>query len=159
MITARATATLAVVMLLGAGCAKVGAGPQADTKAIEAQAHGDYLAAINNNNLETLMADLTDDVVYQSPNEPELVGKAAVGKWAADYIGAYAFKWEKTSIGFTVAGDWAFERYAYKVANTDRKTGAVSTDQGKGVNVFHHDADGKWRVAIDGWSSSLPAPK
>jgi hypothetical protein len=66
---------------------------------------------------------------------------------------------EKTSIGFTVSGDWAFERYTYKSRDTDRKTGAVSTDAGKGINIFNHDADSRRRVAVDGSSSSLPAGK
>ena len=130
-----------------------------ETSTIDAAAHGTYVAAINSNNIETLMADLTDDVVYQSPNEPEIVGKAAVRKWAAAYLAADKTVWKKTSIGFTVSGDWAFERYTYKSMDTDRKTGAVATDIGKGINIFHHDADGKWRVARDGWSSSLPIAK
>jgi ketosteroid isomerase-like protein len=130
-----------------------------DPAIVEPAAHGAYLAAINSNRVVTLLADLTDDVVYQPPNEPEVAGKAAVRKWATDYVAAYRFHWQKTSIGFTVSGDWAFERYAYRVVNTDKTTGVASTDFGKGVNVFHHDADGKWRVAIDSWSSSLRAPK
>ena len=93
-------------------------------------AHGAYVRAINSNDVETLMAD---------------------------YFGADAAKWEKTSIGFTVSGDWAFERYTYKSADTDRKTGAVTRDVGKGINVCQHDADGHWRVAIDGWSTDLAA--
>ncbi|MEI9981921.1 MAG: nuclear transport factor 2 family protein [Aliidongia sp.] len=67
-------------------------------------AHGAYLAAINSNNVETPMADLTDNIVYQSPSEPEIVGKTALRKWATNYIEAYGFKWEKTSIGFIVSG-------------------------------------------------------
>jgi hypothetical protein len=35
----------------------------------------------------------------------------------------------------------------------------VSTDVGKGINIFHHDPDGRWRVAVDGWSSDLSAGK
>jgi hypothetical protein len=53
----------------------------ADTGAIEAAAHGAYVDAINSNNLKTLVADLTDDIVYQSPGEPEIFGKAAVRQW------------------------------------------------------------------------------
>jgi len=68
-------------------------------------------------------------------------------------------RWEKTSIGFTVSGDWAFERYTYKSTDTDRKTGAVTSDTGKGINIFRRGADGKWRVAIDGWSSDVPPAK
>lgn len=123
----------------------------------EQAAHGGYVAAINSNDVETLMSDLTDDIVYQAPGAPEVVGKAAVRDWVAGYFGAFKTKWEKTSIGFTVSGDWAFERYTYKSIDTDRKTGAVTTDFGKGINVFRRGKDGKWRVAVDGWSSDKPA--
>ena len=131
----------------------------ADPKSVEAAAHGAYVAAINSNDTERLMADLTDDIVYQAPNEPEIVGKDAVRKWVADYFGAYRTKWEKTSIGFTVIGDWAFERYSYKSKDVDKKTGAVATDQGKGINIFRRGPDGKWRVAVDGWNSDTPMSK
>lgn len=93
--------------------------------------HGAYVSAINSNDTDTLMAHLTDDVVYQYPGAPELVGKDAVRKWVADYFGAYTTKWEKTSIGLTVAADWAWERYTYKSTDTDRKTGQVTPDVGK----------------------------
>jgi ketosteroid isomerase-like protein len=146
---------IAALALTLAGCTK--AEPLADAKAIEAAAHGAYVAAINSNNAETLLAGLTEDVVYQAPGAPEVVGRKAVGEWVRGYFDAYQTKWEKTSLGFTVSGDWAFERYTYKATDTDKKTGAVATDIGKGINVFHRDADGKWRVAIDSWSSDKPA--
>jgi ketosteroid isomerase-like protein len=97
-------------------------------KSVEAAAHGAYVAAINSNDTETLLADLNDDIVYQAPSEPEIVGKDAVRKCVAGYFDAYRTTWEKTSIGFTVIGDWAFERYEYKSTDVDKKTGAVTTD-------------------------------
>jgi ketosteroid isomerase-like protein len=71
-------------------------------------------------------------------------------------FGAYRTRWEKTSISFTVSGDWAFERYSYKSKDVDKKTAVVTADRGKGINIFRRGADGKWRVAIDGWSSDVP---
>jgi ketosteroid isomerase-like protein len=56
-----------------------------------------------------------------------------------------------------LSGDWAFERYTYKSTDTDRKSGAVTTDTGKGINIFRKGSDGRWRVAIDGWSSDRQA--
>jgi len=103
----------------------------ADSKSIEQAAHDAYVTAINSNDVNTLLADLTDDIVYQSPGEPEIVGKVAVRKWLTEYFGATRTHWEKTSIGFVVNGDWAFERYTYKSTDTGRKTGAVTTDTGK----------------------------
>ena len=102
---------------------------------------------------------MTDDIVYQSPGEPEIIGKAAVRKWLTDYFGTTRTHWEKTSIGFVVNGDWAFERYTYRSTDTDKKTGAVTTDAGKGINIFRRGSDGRWRVAIDGWSSDRPAAR
>lgn len=128
-----------------------------DVAAIEKAAHGGYVAAINSNNVDTLMDMLTDDIVYQAPGAPEVVGKKAVRQWVADYFGAYHTEWQKTSIGFTVSGDWAFERYTYVSSDTDKKTGAVTADIGKGINVYRRGPDGKWRVAIDGWSTDKPA--
>jgi ketosteroid isomerase-like protein len=129
---------------------------QDKTAEIERAAHGAYVDAINSNDVDRLMAVVTDDIVYQAPGGPEVVGKAAVREWVAGYMAAYRTKWEKTSLGFTVSGDWAFERYTYKSTDTDRATGAVTTDIGKGINIFRRGADGKWRVAIDGWSSDKP---
>jgi ketosteroid isomerase-like protein len=67
------------------------------------ESHGAYVAAINSNDVDTLVAGLTDDVVYQAPGGPEIISK--------------------------------------------------------GINIFRRGADGKWRVAIDGWSSdAAPVP-
>lgn len=147
---------LGLAMLTACSAEKQAAAP-VDVAAVEEAAHGSYVAAINSNDAEKLKSVLTEDVVYQAPGAPEMVGKAAVGEWIAGYFAAYQAKWEKTSHGFTVSGDWAFERYTYKSIDTDRKTGAVTTDVGKGINIYHKDADGQWRVAIDGWSSDKPA--
>ena len=94
--------TAIAAMVLSANGWAAAASP--NTKPIEAAAHGAYVAAINSNDIETLMADLT------------------------------------------VGGGWAFERYTYKSKDVDKKTGAVTTDQGKGINAFRRGTDGKWRV-------------
>jgi ketosteroid isomerase-like protein len=128
-----------------------------DTKAVEAAAHDAYVNAINSNDVDTLMAGMTDDIVYQSPNEPEIVGKAEVRAWVSKYFELTRTHWKKTSIGFTVNGDWAFERYTYESTDTDKKTSVVTHDTGKGINIFRRGGDGRWRVAVDGWSSDRPS--
>ena len=151
-----------MAVALAAGLAACAPQPAAevekiDIAAVEKAAHGGYVDAINSNDPEKFADAITDDVVYQYPDAPELVGKEAVMGWVRGYFAAYTTRWEKTSIGFTVAGDVAFERYTYKSTDTDRKSGAVTTGSGKGINIFRRGADGKWRVAVDGWSSDKPA--
>lgn len=120
------------------------AGP-ADARA----AHQHYVDAINSNNLDSLLGMLTDDVVFLSANEPVMVGKAAVRPWVASYYQAYRTHWDKPVREFVVNGDWAFERYSYVSTDSSRTDGSVVRGTGWGLLLYHHDADGKWRVARD----------
>lgn len=69
---------ISALLILGACAASSPSGAPADIKAIEKAAHDGYVAAINSNDVDTLMAVMTDDIVYQAPGAPEVVGKAAV---------------------------------------------------------------------------------
>jgi ketosteroid isomerase-like protein len=100
----------------------------------------------------------TDDVVPLSPNEPVVIGKAAVRAWAAAYLRGYKIHWDKTASEFIVAGVSAFERCSYKQNDKPRDDRAPVTDTGKGLIVYHHDVDGTWRVARRAWNSDLPLP-
>lgn len=130
---------------------------EAEIAAIGEKANNDFISAINSNDLETLMAAVTEDVVIQAPGMPAVVGKPAAREWVAGYLGAVQTQWEKTSQEFKVSGDWAFQRYTYKVTDTVKATGEVTTDTGKGLVIYHRDADGVWRVARDTWNSDGPA--
>lgn len=77
----------AALTLTTTACTKPG--PEVDVKAIEAAAHGGYVAAINSNDTETLIAGLTDDIVYQAPGAGEVIGKQAVRSWIQGYFDAY----------------------------------------------------------------------
>lgn len=132
-----------------------------DTAAIEAaakQAHEAYVTAINSNDAAKVMETVTQDIVYLPPHEKALFGKDAVRSWVQAYFDAYATKWEKTSVEFIVSGDWAFEHYHYKSTDTPKAGGEAVTDEGKGINIYHKDSDGVWRVARDAWSSDTPVP-
>jgi ketosteroid isomerase-like protein len=121
------------------------------------QAHDAYVTAINSNNLDTLLAVLTDDVVYLSAHEPVMVGKAAVRPWLEAYLKTYKTHWDKPVQEFVVSGEWAFERYSYTSTDTPIAGGDAVTDTGWGLVIYHHDADGKWRVARDAWGPDHPA--
>ncbi len=122
-------------------------------------AHENYVAAINSNNLESLLGMLTDDVVFMAPNDKPYAGKAAVRPWLAAYLKAYKTHWDKPVQEFVVNGEWAFERYSYTSTDTPQGAGAPVVDTGWGFVVYHHDADGRWRVARDGWGSNHPPAK
>ena len=116
------------------------------------------MTAINSNNLDTLLGVLTDDVVFLSAHEPVMVGKPAVRPWLEGYLKAFKTHWDKPVQEFVVNGEWAFERYSYKSTDTPLAGGAVVEDTGWGLVIYHHDVDGKWRVARDAWGPDHPQP-
>jgi len=121
------------------------------------QAHEAYVTAINSNDLNQMLDVLADDVVFLSAHEAPMVGKAAVRPWLEAYLKAYKTHWDKPVQEFVVNGDWAFERYSYTSNDTPLGGGDVVTDTGWGLVLYHHDADGKWRVARDAWGPDHPA--
>jgi ketosteroid isomerase-like protein len=152
--------TFAIFALVAAGAAS-GCRQATDSASADAAAHqafGAYVTAINSNDLDSLLGMLTEDVVFLCPHEPVLVGKKAVRQWADAYLKAFSIHWEKASLEFVVFGEWAFERYSYKSTDTPKGGGAAVQDTGKGLVIYHHDPDGKWRVARDAWSTDLPVP-
>ena len=75
-------------------------GGAAYDKKVEHEALQNYVAAINSNDLDTFMSMVTDDVVFQVPHGPEIVGAKAVREWAGGYYGAYSTKYKKTALDF-----------------------------------------------------------
>ena len=121
-------------------------------------AHEAYTTAINSNNLDSLAGMFTEDVVFLAAHSAPIVGKAAVRAWAEGYLQAFTTHWDKTSEEFVVSGDWAFERYTYKSTDEPKAGGANVIDTGWGLVIYHHDADGKWRVARDAFSTDTALP-
>lgn len=119
-------------------------------------AHEAYVAAINSNDLDTLLEVLTDDVVFMAAHDKPYVGKEAVRPWLEGYLSAYKTHWDKPVQEFVVIGDWAFERYSYTSTDTPLAGGEVITDTGWGFVLYHREADGKWRVARDAWGPDHP---
>ena len=149
------------VVMLGA-CqpseSETAAAPSAAADSMAHLAHGAYTTAINSNDLDSLAGMFTDDVVFLAAHAAPIVGKAAVREWAKGYYDAYTTHWDKTSQEFKVAGEWAFERYSYKSTDTPKAGGTPVEDTGWGLVIYHRDADGKWRVARDAFSTEAALP-
>jgi ketosteroid isomerase-like protein len=155
----RALLAALAVAALCASCGKSApdvAGNAMATDAAAHQAHEAYVTAINSNNLDSLLAVLTEDVVFLPAGEAPMVGKPAVRPWLEAYLRAFRTHWDKPVMEFVVNGDWAFERYSYESSDTPLAGGAPVVDTGWGLVIYHHDADGTWRVARDAWGPDHP---
>ena len=149
---------LSIVVLCGYCCTpSFGLASDGSTAAEDAhKAHDAYVTAINSNDLDTLLEMLTDDVVFLAAHAPPMVGKDAVRPWLEGYLAAFETHWDKPVQEFVVMGDWAYECYSYKSTDNPRAGGDVIEGTGWGLIIYHHDADGKWRVARDAFGPDHP---
>ena len=118
------------------------------------QLHHHYVEAINSNNTDRIMACLSDDIVFQTPGEPELVGKSAVREWASSFFEAFHAKWDKTQHAFECSGDLAISRYTYSAQYIGRDDNSVIEEFGKGTCIYRRDEERGWLLAIDSWSTN-----
>jgi uncharacterized protein (TIGR02246 family) len=128
-----------------------------DVDAAVHAAHEAYINAINSNNLDNVLAAVTDDIVFLPPNSAAIVGKDQVRPWVEQYFESFHTEWVKTTVELHVQGDLAYEWYTYQATDTPRDGGKKTTDSGNGVNIYRPGGDGTWRVARDVWATDRTA--
>lgn len=131
-------------------------GTAADSGVYDVDTH--YAAAFNTNQVDSLLAVLTDDVVLLPSGEAPVVGKARVQAWAAANFATGRQRREIFEDEVIATGDWAIERYRWRRERTPPGGGAAVTDSGWGLLVLQHDGQGRWRVARDAFSTVGPVP-
>jgi ketosteroid isomerase-like protein len=120
---------------------------------------GDQLiAALESNNVDGIMACLTDDHVTMAPDVPVLDDLDALGNWHKDRVESFAVDIELTSEELEVIGDWAFQRWSISQKLTPKAGGDPVQTQNKGIWTFKRQADGQWKLACAVWNSDGPPP-
>ena len=80
--------------------------------------HHRYVDAINSNDTDRILALLSDDIVFQVPSEPELIGKHAVREWAAGFFTVFEAQWDKTEHALEQSGDLFLCLFACLISST-----------------------------------------
>lgn len=118
--------------------------------------HHRYVEAINSNDTDRILTLLSDDIVFQVPGEPELIGKEAVREWAAEFFAGFEAHWDKTEHALEKSGDLAVSRYNYTARYRSREDGSEMGEIGKGTCIYRREASGEWLLVIDSWSTHEP---
>ena len=119
--------------------------------------HEEANAALSRGDLDSLMSAYADDVISLPPNQPALVGKAAVQTMWEQALTDFAIEVSVNVEEVEVAGSWAFERGTFKMKLSPRAGGAPIEDTGKYLDVLRQQADGSWKYSRVSWNSSQPA--
>ena len=115
--------------------------------------HQTYVDAINSNDIDRILALMSDEVVFQVPGEPELIGKAAIQEWADGFFAAFEAHWDKIEHTMERSGDLAVSRYTYTARSHSREDGSIIGEVGKGTCIYRRDPSGRWLLTIDSWST------
>jgi len=142
------------LILTGTSCAP--APNEADPTAIS-EAREQLIAALNNDNVDGIMAILTGDHITMAPNEPALA-LTALRAWHQSRISESKLDMSFTSEEILMVGDWAFERWTSSLTLTPTAGGSPTRDSNKGIWVWKRQADGTWRLARSIWNSDIPIP-
>ncbi len=126
------------------------------TEADEAAIKGVQLReaqAIKEKDAAGLLALFESDLVVMPPNEPPIVGKAALRSWFLRVTDQFSIDLDFSVEEVRVTGDWAFERFSFRRTTTPTGGGDPTTARGKGIHVFRRQSDGSWKIARDIWTS------
>lgn len=115
--------------------------------------HHAYVGAINSNDTDRILALMSDDIVFQVPGEPELIGKEAIAAWANGFFAAFEAHWDKTELALEQSGDLAVSRYVYTARYRSREDGSELGEIGKGTCIYRRAPSGEWLLMIDSWST------
>ena len=135
-----------------AGAPQAAAGEAEDIAAIRDLRQNKFAASFIAADSDGFLASITKDMVIMPPDEPTVSGHDAIRAWLEAFFVAYKTDLEYTGSDVSVAGDVAFEAYAFRWTLTPVDGSEPIKQTGKGVYVLRRQADGSWRVARDIWN-------
>ncbi len=133
----------------------------ADTKAIEQTLRDlddQWSTAAGAKDVEKTVSFYSADAMVMPPNAPAATTKEAIRKVWQDLLASsgLVISWKATKVEVAKSGDLACVSGTYQLA-MDNASGKEVNDQGKYVEVWEKQADGKWKCGTDIWNSDLPA--
>ncbi len=111
-------------------------------------------AAISSGDAEAFGMFYAEDAVSMPPNEPPLVGRAAIVADAAEDFAAMSSSLTSQSEGSYVMGDQAVEWGTYSLSGTMVDSDVTVSEDGKYVAIYERQADGSWKIVRDIWNAN-----
>jgi uncharacterized protein (TIGR02246 family) len=145
------------LLLLASAC---GPSTPPDTRAADEAAIRDqdaqWAKAAAARDLDSTVAFYADDASLLPPNAPIATGSHAIrGVWKPLLSPDITLSWKPLKVEVARSGDLGYTQGVYQITTAGPK-GNSSTENGKLVEVWKKQADGKWKVESDIFNSDGP---
>lgn len=112
--------------------------------------------ALNRDDVDAIMAGLTDDHVTLPPGEPVIGDLEALRRWHETRVAAVDYEGSLRSEELVMLGDWALDRWSAEINARSRADGSPVEDEAKGLWIWRRGSDGQWKLAQSIWNSDRP---
>jgi ketosteroid isomerase-like protein len=124
----------------------------ADDKTVR-DADAEWSKVAGAKDLDKTVSFYADDATVLPPNEPMVTSKTGIRNlWKGFLDSLTDISWKTTRVAMAKSGDMGYLIGTYAMTMKDG-----TKDTGKYCEVWKKQADGKWKVAADMFSSDLPA--
>ena len=148
---------LALASLLLTAC-QAGPAPLSDAdKAANRALSENWVKAVRAADWPAVAALYTENGMFMAPNEPAVVGRAAIEKWLRAFPKIVEIT--VTPVDIDGAGDVAYARGTFTMKLLPEGAKEPIAEVGKFVEVRRRQPNGAWLDLLDMFNSDLPLPK
>jgi len=117
-----------------------------------------WLSAMNADDVDGMVAPLTDDCIACPPNEAPTTGKAAQRAWHQARVDLFRTRLQMSSHELLGGGLYAVDRITYAIQLTPKAGGAPIHTTGSCFWTWQRQGAGEWQIARAIWNSDIPLP-
>jgi len=143
-------------LLLLTACTQTAPDTHADEEKALRELDAQWSKTAGSKDLDATVAFYSDDAVVMPGDAPAANTKQAIRQLWAPLLAPNALvSWQVSQAEVARSGDIGYVRGVYQLVMKDA-AGKATTEQGKFLELWKKQADGKWKCAVDSFSSDAP---
>lgn len=107
--------------------------------------HLAWVKAINEGDIESWQAIVTEDIIWIPPGETIIKGRVALGDWLRPFIESYNYKYAIVEQTVRMVGEHALEQSYYISQQTSKDNDVEAKHNGKYIALWRQEKD-EWYI-------------